>query len=179
MDGNFVPNITFGPKLVSDIRKYSNLTFDTHLMIANPDNFINAFADSGCDIITIQQESVIHLDRTISQIKKLGKKAGLALNPTTSETTLEYILEKLDLVLVMTVNPGFGGQNFLSNQLKKIEKIRKMIDKINPEIDLEVDGGVTNENAKNIISAGANTLVAGSYIFKNDYKTAIDSLKNL
>lgn len=178
MDGHFVPNITFGPKLIKDIRGYSGKIFDVHLMITNPDEFLEDFANAGADIISVQYESVVHLDRTISNIKKLGKKAGLVLNPTTAENVLEYIIDKLDLILVMTVNPGFGGQSFLSGQLKKIEKIRKMIDKVGKDIDLEVDGGVKDTNAKAIINAGANVLVAGSYIFgSKDYKKAVESLK--
>ena len=169
MDGHFVPNITFGPKLIKDIRKYTNKTFDVHLMVSNPDEYLEEFANSGADILSVQYESVIHLDRTISTIKKLGKKAGLVLNPTTSESVLEYIIDKLDLILVMTVNPGFGGQSFLNGQLKKIEKIRQMIEKTGRDIDLEVDGGV---------KAGANVLVAGSYVFGSDnYAKAIESLK--
>lgn len=178
MDGHFVPNITFGPKLVKDIRKYSNKTFDLHLMITNPDEYLEDFANAGADIISVQYESVVHLDRTISAIKKLDKKAGLVLNPTTSESVLEYIIDKLDLILVMTVNPGFGGQSFLEGQLKKIEKIRKMIDRTGKNIDLEVDGGVKDTNAKKIIDAGANVLVAGSYVFSSDdYAKAIESLR--
>lgn len=178
MDGHFVPNITFGPKLIKDIRKYTNKTFDVHLMISNPDEYLEEFANAGADILSVQYESVIHLDRTISTIKKLGKKAGLVLNPTTSESVLEYIIDKLDLILVMTVNPGFGGQSFLSGQLKKIEKIRQMIEKTGRDIDLEVDGGVKDTNAKEIIKAGANVLVAGSYVFGSDnYAKAIESLK--
>lgn len=179
MDGHFVPNITFGPKFIKDIKKYSEKTFDAHLMIDNPDLYIKDFAQAGCDIISIQYESVIHLDRTISQIKTFEKKAGLVLNPTTSENVLEYIIDKLDLILVMTVNPGFGGQQFLSNQLKKIERIRKMIEKTGKNIDLEVDGGINNITAKDVKNAGANVLVSGSYIFnnKNNYKEAIESLK--
>ena len=178
MDGHFVPNITFGPKLIKDIRKYTNKTFDMHLMISNPDAYLEEFANAGIDILSVQYESVIHLDRTISTIKKLGKKAGLVLNPTTSESVLEYIIDKLDLILVMTVNPGFGGQSFLSGQLKKIEKIRQMIEKTGRDIDLEVDGGVKDTNAKEIIKAGANVLVAGSYVFGSDnYAKAIESLK--
>ena len=178
MDGHFVPNITFGPKLIKDLRKYTNKTFDVHLMIDNPDEYLKDFAEAGADIISVQYESVIHLDRTISSIKNLGKKAGLVLNPTTNENVLEYIIDKLDLILVMTVNPGFGGQSFLNNQLHKIKRIRTMIEKTGKHIDLEVDGGIKNTNAKNVVEAGANVLVAGSYIFSSDnYKEAIKSLK--
>ena len=178
MDGHFVPNITFGPKLIKDIRKYSNKIFDTHLMISNPDNYIEDFVKAGCDIISVQYESVIHLDRTISTIKSFDKKAGLVLNPTTNENVLEYIIDKLDLILVMTVNPGFGGQSFITSQLRKIENIRKMIEKTCKDIDLEVDGGIKDTNAKSVINAGANVLVAGSYIFNsNNYSDAINNLK--
>jgi len=178
MDGHFVPNITFGPKLVKDIRKYSDKPFDLHLMISNPDQYLENFIDAGADILSIQYESTIHLDRTISIINRSGKKAGLVLNPTTPESVLEYIIDKLDLILVMAVNPGFGGQQFLDGQLKKIEKIRGIIDNSGRNIDLEVDGGVKDINARQIINAGANVLVAGSYIFNsNDYKKSIESLK--
>lgn len=178
MDGHFVPNITFGPKLIKDLRKYTKKAFDVHLMIDNPDQYIEDFADAGADIISIQYESVIHLDRTITKIKELGKKAGLVLNPATNENVLEYIIDKLDLILVMTVNPGFGGQEFLENQLNKIQKIKQLVINSKKNIDIEVDGGIKDTNAKNIINAGANILVAGSYIFSNkDYKKAIESLK--
>lgn len=176
MDGHFVPNITFGPKIIKDIRNYTKLPFDVHLMISNPDIYIEDFAKAGADIISVQYESVVHLDRTITMIKNLGKRAGLVLNPTTSENVLEYIIDKLDLILVMTVNPGFGGQSFLSNQLEKIRKIKKIIG--NRNIDLEVDGGVKDCNAREIIDAGANVLVAGSYIFESkDYRQSIGSLR--
>lgn len=178
MDGHFVPNITFGPKLIKDLRKYTKKAFDVHLMIDNPDQYIEDFADAGADIISIQYESVIHLDRTITKIKELGKKAGLVLNPATNENVLEYIIDKLDLILVMTVNPGFGGQEFLENQLNKIQKIKQLVINSKKNIDIEVDGGIKDTNAKNIINAGANILVAGSYIFSNkDYKKAIESLR--
>lgn len=178
MDGHFVPNLTFGAKVIKDIRKCVKIPFDVHLMVSNPDQYIEDFAVAGADIISIQYESVIHLDRTISSIKKIGKKAGLVLNPSTPESVLEYVIDNLDLILVMTVNPGFGGQSFIDGQLKKIERIRKLIDKSGKNIDLEVDGGIKDTNARTVIDAGANVLVAGSYIFgSNDYKTAIDSLR--
>ena len=179
MDGHFVPNITFGPKLVKDIRKYTNKVFDLHLMIENTDNYIEKFVEAGADIISVHYESIIHIDRTISTIKKLNKKVGLVLNPSTSEINIEYLIDKLDLILVMTVNPGFGGQSFITSQLKKIEKIRNMIDKSGKDIDLEVDGGIKDINHKQVISAGANVLVAGSYIFNSsNYKQMIDNLRN-
>ena len=164
MDGHFVPNITFGPNLVKAIRPYSKKIFDCHLMISPCDAYIEAFADAGADIITIHQEATTHLDRSLSLIRALGKKAGVSLNPATSEQTLEYILDKVDLILVMTVNPGFGGQKFIPANLEKIRRIRQMIG--TRPIDVEVDGGVTPDNAKSIIEAGANVLVAGSAIFK-------------
>ncbi|MDD2839840.1 MAG: ribulose-phosphate 3-epimerase [Rickettsiales bacterium] len=178
MDGHFVPNLTFGPKILKDIRKCSNKTFDVHLMIENPDCFIEDFVKAGADIISVQYEAVVHLNKSIQQIKSFSKKAGVVLNPSTSENVLEYIIDDLDLITIMTVNPGFGGQKFISNQLKKIEKIRKMIEKTGKNIELEVDGGINDINAKSVISAGANVLVAGSYIFgSSDYKKAINSLR--
>lgn len=178
MDGHFVPNLTFGAKIVKDIRKYSDKPFDVHLMVENPDFFVEDFAKAGADIISVQYEAVVHIDRTIKLIKSFGKKAGVVLNPSTSETVLEYIIENLDLITVMTVNPGFGGQKFILSQLKKIEKIRKMIDKSGKNIDLEVDGGINDTNVKDVIKAGANVIVAGSYVFgSNDYKQAINSLR--
>lgn len=178
MDGNFVPNITIGNEVIKSIRSVTKIPFDTHLMINNPDLHIKAFAEAGADIITIHAEASIHLDRSIELIKSFGKKAGISIVPSTNENNLDYILEKIDLILVMTVNPGFGGQKFLPSQLKKIENIRKKIEKINKKIELEVDGGINNLNAKSIIDAGANVLVSGSYIFSNDsYEEAITSLR--
>jgi len=177
MDGNFVPNISFGLDVLRAIRKSTKLPLDVHLMVSNPGQYIPNFVSSGADIISIHYESVVHLDRTVGMIKDSGAKVGLALNPATSENVLEYILDKLDLVLVMTVNPGFVGQKFLDGQLKKIEKIKKMIN--NTNVKLEVDGGINDKNAKAVISAGADILVAGSYIFKSgDYERAIRLLKN-
>lgn len=170
MDGHFVPNITFGPNLVKAIRPYSQKIFDCHLMISPCDAYIEAFADAGADIITIHQEATTHLDRSLSLIRTLGKKAGVSLNPATSEQSLEYVLDKVDLILVMTVNPGFGGQKFIPANLEKIRRIRQMIG--TRPIDLEVDGGVTPDNAKSIMEAGANVLVAGSAIFKGGSKQA-------
>ena len=179
MDGSFVPNITIGNEVLKSLRPFANKPFDVHLMINNPDRHLESFAAAGADIITVHYEASIHLDRTLTTIKSLNKKAGVSIVPSTHEDCLDYILEKTDLILVMSVNPGFGGQEFLTSQLKKIEKIRHKIEKLGKNIDLEVDGGINNLNAKNIISAGANVLVAGSYIFKNhDYLKAINSLKS-
>lgn len=178
MDGNFVPNITIGSDVVKSLRKYSNLPFDVHLMVKNPDNHLENFANAGADIITVHAEATTHLDRTVAKIKSLGKKAGVSIVPSTNENVLDYVLENIDLILVMTVNPGFGGQKFISSQLKKIENIRNKINKIGKDVDLEVDGGINDSTAKQVIAAGANVLVAGSYIFSStDYSKAIQSLR--
>jgi ribulose-phosphate 3-epimerase len=179
MDGNFVPNITIGSDVVKALRAHSSLPFDVHLMVNNPDNHIENFAKAGADIITIHAEATIHLDRTINNIKSFGKKAGVSLVPSTNENILDYVINEIDLILIMTVNPGFGGQKFLSSQLNKISNIRKKIDKIGKKIDLEVDGGINNLTAAQVIEAGADLLVSGSYIFgSGDYKMAIDKLRN-
>lgn len=179
MDGSFVPNITIGNEVVKSLRKVSDLPFDVHLMINNPDNHIKAFAEAGSDIITIHAEASIHLDRSLSLIKSFNKKAGVSLVPSTHEDVLDYVLEKLDLILVMTVNPGFGGQKFLDSQLRKIENIRKKIDKLGKKIDLEVDGGINPQTSKLAIKAGADVLVAGSYIFGSEnYSDAILKLRS-
>jgi len=182
MDGSFVPNITIGNEVIKSLRKTTNKPFDVHLMINNPDNHIANFVDAGADIITIHQEASIHLHRSIALIKSFGKKAGVSIVPTTHEDVLDYILPEVDLVLVMTVNPGFGGQKFIDSQLRKIANLRKKIDLISQQknkiIELEVDGGINNNNAKQVIEAGANVLVAGSYIFNNkNYQQAISSLR--
>lgn len=177
MDGNFVPNLTFGAKLIKDIRKYTNKPFDVHLMVNNPENYIDSMVDAGADIITIHYESCIHVDRVLDTIKKSGVKAGLTIVPSTHESVLTYLLDKLDLVLVMSVNPGFGGQKFISSQLEKIKNIKKMIG--NRPIEIEVDGGINETTAKLAVDAGADVLVAGSYVFgASDYNEAIDKLKN-
>ncbi len=178
MDGSFVPNITIGNEVVKAIRASSALPFDVHLMIENPDNHVKNFADAGADIITIHAEAVVHLDRSIALIKSLGKKAGVSLVPSTSEDILDYVMDKVDLILVMTVNPGFGGQKFIASQLEKIKNIREKITKSGRKIDLEVDGGINPETARQVIAAGADVLVSGSYIFgSNDYKKAIENLR--
>jgi ribulose-phosphate 3-epimerase len=178
MDGSFVPNITIGNEVVKALRNKTQLPFDVHLMINNPDNHVKAFAEAGADIITIHAEASIHLDRSLALIKSFDKKVGVSLVPSTHEDALDYILEKLDLILVMTVNPGFGGQKFLSSQLKKIENIRKKIEKSGRKIELEVDGGINDQTARIAIEAGADVLVSGSYIFGNkNYQQAIQNLK--
>lgn len=180
MDGHFVPNLTIGPCVVGALRKHSKLPFDVHLMINNPDAYIKDFVDAGADIVTVHAEACTHLDRTVQFIKSLGKKAGVSIVPSTHEDVLDYVLNEIDLVLVMTVNPGFGGQNFIKSQLKKIESIRKKIDKTKRKIDLEVDGGINFETAKLAVKAGADVLVAGSATFKggkNKYQSNIKTLR--
>lgn len=177
MDGSFVPNITIGHDVVKAIRPHSNLPFDVHLMIQNPDNHVENFANAGADIITIHTEAVTHLHRSIQKIKSLGKKAGVSIVPSTNENVLDYVLEDVDLILVMSVNPGFGGQKFISSQLRKIENIANKLSKLGGEIDLQVDGGINDKTAKQVIDVGANVLVAGSYIFGSENKK--DAIKKL
>ena len=164
MDGHFVPNITIGPDVVKALRPHSKKLFDVHLMIAPCDPYLEAFARAGSDIITIHAESGPHLDRSLQAIRNLGKKAGVTICPATSESVIEYVLDRVDLILVMTVNPGFGGQSFIRSQLEKIRRIRAMIG--HRPIRLEVDGGVTPDNAEEIARAGADTFVAGSAVFR-------------
>jgi ribulose-phosphate 3-epimerase len=166
MDGHFVPNITIGPSVVKALRSHTQKPFDVHLMISPVDPFLDAFADAGADIITVHPEAGPHLHRTIQRIKGLGKKAGVSLNPATPAKMLDYVLEEVDLVLVMSVNPGFGGQKFIPSQLKKIEAIANRISKENLEVRLEVDGGIDPETAPRAVSAGANVLVAGTAVFR-------------
>lgn len=177
MDGHFVPNLTFGPFVLEAIRKVSQKIFDVHLMIAPVDNFIESFAKAGADIITFHPEAGPHPHRTVQLIKGLGKKAGIALNPSTPIDILDHLIDELDMILVMTVNPGFGGQKFIP-LLDKIKAIRERITKSGRQIDLEVDGGVNPETAKQVIAAGADVLVAGTAVFKEkDYQKAIQSLR--
>lgn len=182
MDGHFVPNITIGPSVVKALRPHTNKPFDVHLMIAPVDPYIEAFAEAGADIITVHPESGPHLHRTIQKIKSLGKKAGVSLNPATPIEVLDYILPDLDLVLVMSVNPGFGGQSFIDSQLEKIAKIRRRIDLLGKQIDLEVDGGITTGTIGDAVAAGADVLVAGTATFKGGpdlYADNIAALKEL
>lgn len=176
MDGHFVPNLTIGPLVVKALRPHSKKIFDVHLMIEPVDPYIAAFADAGSDIITVHAEAGPHLDRSLQVIKSLGKKAGVSLNPSTPESVVEYVLDKLDLILVMTVNPGFGGQSFIRSQLDKIAKLKAMIG--SRPIELEVDGGINPETAKECIKAGANVLVAGTAVFgSKDYAGNIAKLR--
>lgn len=178
MDGHFVPNITIGPLVVEALRAKSSMCFDVHLMIENPDYFIEKFIKAGADLITVHVESVNHLHRTISLIKEKGARAGVALNPATSPDTIEYILPLVDLVLLMTVNPGFGGQAFIPEVLPKIKYVRKMMDQLGTNSEIQVDGGINKEIAASVVRAGANVLVAGSAIFSGgDIAAAVRQLK--
>jgi ribulose-phosphate 3-epimerase len=178
MDGHFVPNITIGPLVVAGLRKVTEIPFDVHLMIENPDLYIAEFARAGADIITVHQEAVHHLHRTVQLIKSLGKKAGVSINPATPVSSLEVILDDLDLVLVMSVNPGFGGQSFIESCLPKIATLRRLIDARGLKVELEVDGGVKLDNIRRIAAAGANVFVAGSAVFgAADYAATISGLK--
>jgi len=179
MDGHFVPNITIGPDVVKSLRPHSNKIFDVHLMIAPVDPYIEAFAKAGADIITAHIEAGPHIHRTLQAIKAQGVKAGVSLNPATPADTIDYLYDQLDLILVMSVNPGFGGQSFIYNQLKKLEVIRKRIDTLGLDIDLQVDGGVNPETAKQVVSAGADLLVAGSATFKGGPEKYAENIKAL
>ena len=181
MDGHFVPNITIGPEVINKLRKYTSLPFDVHLMISPVHNFIKNFADAGADIITIHPEATNDLESSIKKIKSYNKKVGISLNPETPLDKLNNVLDKIDLVLIMSVNPGFGGQKFIENTLNKIKKLRLKIDKLNLKVEIEVDGGINFENSKSIIKAGADILVSGTTIFKSNegnIKKNIEILKN-
>jgi ribulose-phosphate 3-epimerase len=180
MDGHFVPNITIGPGVVKALRPHSSKPFDVHLMISPIDNFLDAFAEAGADIITVHPEAGPHLHRTIQRIKGLGKKAGVSLNPATPAKMLDYVLEEIDLVLVMSVNPGFGGQKFIASQLKKIEAIANRIAKEGLHVDIEVDGGIDPATATQAVNAGATVLVAGTAAFRggpDNYAANIRALR--
>lgn len=178
MDGHFVPNITLGPGIVKSLRKDVNMVFDAHLMIENPDNYIKEFADAGCDIIVVHQEACTHLHRTIQNIKSHGIKAGVALNPATPIETIKYVLQDVDMVLLMSVNPGFGGQSYIPVVTEKIKELKALIDEMNLDIDIEVDGGVKPSNIAEVVNAGANVIVSGSAIFNaGDIDEAVKSLR--
>ncbi|WP_187968234.1 ribulose-phosphate 3-epimerase [Aquibium microcysteis] len=170
MDGHFVPNITFGPPLIKAVRNRTQKVFDCHLMIEPVDGYLAAFADAGCDVITVHAEATKHLDRSLQAIRDLGKKAGVSLNPSTPESVIEYVLDRLDLVLLMTVNPGFGGQAFIPAVVDKVARVKAMIG--SRPIDIEIDGGVTVDTAPLVAAAGANVLVAGSAVFKGGSEAA-------
>jgi ribulose-phosphate 3-epimerase len=178
MDGHFVPNITFGPPLVNAVRKCTKLPLDVHLMIEDPDKFVALFHSAGADIITVHQETCPHLYRTVQVIKENGSKAGVALNPSTPVAFIQEIIDQIDLVLIMTVEPGFGGQHFIKNTLRKIHETREMIDRSKRDVFLEVDGGIDKKTARSVIEAGANVLVAGTSVFKAEsIQQAIRSLR--
>jgi ribulose-phosphate 3-epimerase len=179
MDGHFVPNITIGPMVLKALRPHTAKPLDVHLMIAPVDPFLEAFAEAGADILTVHPEAGPHLHRTVQAIKKLGKRAGVALNPATPAKALDYVLEEVDLVLVMSVNPGFGVQSFISSQLRKIEAIRKRIDKEGLKVDLEVDGGIDHETARLAIAAGADVLVAGTATFRGGADNYAENIRGL
>lgn len=168
MDGHYVPNITIGPAVVKDLRKTSDLIFDVHLMIENPDNFIEDFYKAGADIITVHQEATKHLHRTIQKIKSYGLKAGVSLNPATPIAVLNEIIRDVDMVLLMSVNPGFGGQSLIENVKYKFYDLQQLLNKFNLDIDIEIDGGVNSSNLKEVLSWGANVIVAGSAIYHTD-----------
>lgn len=175
MDGHFVPNITFGPPVLASLRRFCTVPMDVHLMIDRPEDYVEAFAEAGADIITFHVEATRHAHRLLRRIKDLGCKAGLVLNPGTPEDELEYLVNDCDMVLVMSVNPGFGGQSFIPDMLRKIENLRAMLG----DRDLEVDGGIDETTSRQVVEAGANVLVAGSYIFRHpSYLEAVETLKN-
>ena len=173
MDGIFVPNITFGPAVIKSVREKTKLVFDVHLMITQPERYIEEFVKAGADMITVHIESTTHPHRVIQQIKSYGVKAGIVLNPGTPAESIKYLIDDVDMVLVMSVNPGFGGQSFIESAVRKIKEIREM----NPNVDIEVDGGITDKTIGKCIEAGANIFVAGSYVFKGDYAERIATLK--
>jgi len=179
MDGHFVPNLTFGPPIIKSVRGVTTKTFDAHLMVTNPDRLLDTYREAGADIITVHAEVCDHLDRTLSHIRELGCRAGVSLNPHTPEDCLRYVLDRVDLVLVMSVNPGFGGQSFIPTAVDKIARIRDMLD--GREVDIQVDGGITAETAPAVVAAGATVLVAGSAVFKggsvDSYKQNIEAIR--
>lgn len=180
MDGHFVPNLTFGPPIIQAVRGASEKIFDAHLMVSNPDRLLETYQKAGADIITVHAEVCDHLDRTLSQIRELGCRAGVSLNPHTSEDCLRYVVDRVDLVLVMSVNPGFGGQSFIPTVVDKIARIREMLD--GRDVDIEVDGGITPETAPSVVAAGATALVAGSAVFKGgsveSYRQNIQAIRD-
>ncbi len=168
MDGHFVPNITLGPPVINSLKGKTDMIFDVHLMIEDPDKYIEAFANAGADIIVVHQEACTHLHRTIQAIKALGKKAGVALNPATPIETIKHVISELDMVLIMTVNPGFGGQKFIEQMIPKIKELKEISIKQDLNFDIQVDGGITPDNVAEVVKAGANIIVAGSAIFNSE-----------
>jgi ribulose-phosphate 3-epimerase len=180
MDGHFVPNITIGPLVVEAVRRVTSLPVDVHLMIENPDRYIKDFADAGADLISVQVEACVHLNRTIQMIKEFDRRAGVVLNPSTPLSSLEWIMEDVDFIMIMSVNPGFGGQKFIPNSLDRVRALRGMIRDRGLETLIEIDGGVNEKTIKNVSDAGVDVFVAGSAIFKSpDYKKTIDKFREL
>ena len=179
MDGHFVPNITLGPDIVKALRPHAKIPFDVHLMIAPADPYLEAFREAGADIISVHPESGPHLNRTLKRIRELGAKAGVVFNPSTDPSVIQWMMDEIDLILVMSINPGFGGQKFMHSQLRKIETLRKMIDATGRHVELEVDGGVTAETAPLCVSAGATALVAGTAVFKGGPTKYADNIRAL
>jgi ribulose-phosphate 3-epimerase len=180
MDGHFVPNLTIGPPVIKSLRKVTRLPFDVHLMIDNPQNYIDAFIAAGSDIITVHVEASTHLHRTVAYIREKGIKAGVSVNPATPLCQIEEVLPDIDLLLVMTVNPGFGGQKFIKNMLDKVAKAKNLIERLSPQVMIEVDGGITVDNIGDVAKAGADIFVAGASIFgSGDYEKTITRMKNL
>jgi ribulose-phosphate 3-epimerase len=178
MDGHFVPNITFGPGVVKALKRKTSLPLDVHLMIENPDQYIDAFIEAGADIVTVHVEAATHLQRTLSTIRKKGVKAGISLNPATPVQYVDYVLDDIDMVLIMTVNPGFGGQKFIPSMIPKIQKVRDLVEGMKHAIEIEVDGGITPDNVDTVIAAGANVIVAGSAVFQaSDRKKVVQDLR--
>ena len=178
MDGQFVPNITFGADVVASMREHSKLVFDCHLMVVNPERFVDAFAQAGADIMTVHAESTLHIHGALQKIKKAGMKAGVVINPGTPVSAIEPVLSLVDQVLIMTVNPGFGGQAFIPEMLEKVQKVAKIRDEKGYDFDIEVDGGVDNKTIKACYQAGANVFVAGSYLFKaSDLTAQVETLR--
>lgn len=179
MDGMFVPSISFGIPIIKSIRNKSKCVFDVHLMIEAPDRYLLDFKEAGADLITVHAEACTHLDRTVTAIREMGLKAGVALNPATPLSSVEYILDKIDMVLIMSVNPGFGGQSFIPYSLKKIQELKQMILERDLKVDIQVDGGVNLENAEKILEAGADILVAGTAVFAGDAETNVKKFKGI
>ncbi|MBR4343821.1 MAG: ribulose-phosphate 3-epimerase [Lachnospiraceae bacterium] len=179
MDGSFVPSISFGLPLITSIRKKTGLTFDVHLMVTEPERFVDQFVDAGADIITVHAEACTHLNRTLMHIRERGIKAGVALNPATSPDVLRYVYDYLDMILVMSVNPGFGGQKFIPETITKLNDVKKLVESSGRDIDIEVDGGITLENVDMILKAGANVIVSGSSVFKDDISSNVKAFRSI
>lgn len=179
MDGDFVPSISFGMPVIKSVRSASKKVFDVHLMVSNPERYIDDFIEAGADVITIHAEACKHIDRTLNYIKQKGIKAGIALNPATSLSTLDYVLDLTDMILIMTVNPGFGGQKFIDGMLGKVSELRALLNEKGLNTDIQVDGGITLDNVRQVIDAGANVIVAGSAVFKGDIEENTKSFINV